>query len=49
MNAAPDNAQTARKMLAGASCWVLTDGKAGDDHSGIAQFYEKLAKFEARK
>ena len=30
MNAAFDNARTARKILAGASCWVLTDGKAGD-------------------
>ncbi len=30
MNAAPHNAQTARKLLAGASCWILTDGKAGD-------------------
>ena len=30
MNAASDNAQTARKSLSGASCWVLTDGKAGD-------------------
>ncbi len=39
MNAAPDNAQTARKMLAGASCWVLTDGKAGDEAPclGLAQ------------
>lgn len=30
MNAVSDNAQIARKMLAAASCWVLTDGKAGD-------------------
>ncbi len=28
---------------------LRVDGKAGDDHSGIAQYYEKLAKFEARK
>ncbi|HMN73851.1 MAG TPA: mitochondrial fission ELM1 family protein [Rhodoblastus sp.] len=39
MNAASDNVQTARKMLAGASCWVLTDGKAGDEAPclGLAQ------------
>jgi len=28
---------------------LKVDGKAGNDHSGIVQFYEKLAKFEARK
>ncbi|MCU0593280.1 MAG: 2-hydroxy-3-oxopropionate reductase [Desulfobacterales bacterium] len=28
---------------------LKVDGKAGNDHSGIAQYYEKLAKFEARK
>ncbi|HAA04669.1 MAG TPA: 2-hydroxy-3-oxopropionate reductase [Syntrophobacteraceae bacterium] len=27
---------------------LKVDGKAGDDHSGIVQFYEKLAQFEAR-
>lgn len=39
MNDVADNAQTARKMLAGASCWVLTDGKAGDEAPclGLAQ------------
>lgn len=39
MNAASDNAQTARNLLAGASCWVLTDGKAGDEAPclGLAQ------------
>lgn len=39
MNAASDNAQTARKLLAGASCWVLSDGKAGDEAPclGLAQ------------
>ncbi len=31
MNAASDNVQIARKSLAGASCWTLTDGKAGDE------------------
>ncbi len=25
------------------------DGKGQNDHSGIVQFYEKLAQFEARK
>jgi 2-hydroxy-3-oxopropionate reductase len=28
---------------------LKVDGKAGNDHSGIIQFYEKLAHFEARK
>jgi len=28
---------------------MKADGKAGDDHSGIVQFYEKLAKYEARR
>jgi 2-hydroxy-3-oxopropionate reductase len=28
---------------------LKVDGKAGNDHSGIVQFYEKLAKIEARK
>jgi 2-hydroxy-3-oxopropionate reductase len=28
---------------------LKVDGKAGDDHGGIIQFYEKLARFEARK
>ncbi len=28
---------------------LKVDGKGGDDHSGIVQFYEKLAKFEVRK
>jgi len=28
---------------------LKVDGKAGHDHSGIAQYYEKLAKFEARR
>jgi len=28
---------------------LKADGKAGDDHSGIVQFYEKLAQCEARK
>jgi len=28
---------------------LKVDGKAGNDHSGIIQFYEKLAKIEARK
>ena len=28
---------------------LKVDGKAGDDHGGIVQFYEKLANFEARK
>jgi 2-hydroxy-3-oxopropionate reductase len=28
---------------------LKVDGKAGNDHSGIIQFYEKLARFEARK
>lgn len=28
---------------------LKVDGKAGNDHSGIAEYYEKLAKFEARK
>jgi 2-hydroxy-3-oxopropionate reductase len=28
---------------------LKVDGKAGNDHSGIAQYYEKLAKIEARK
>jgi len=28
---------------------LKVDGKAGNDHSGIVQFYEKLAQFEARK
>ena len=27
---------------------LKTDGKAGDDHGGIIQFYEKLAKVEVR-
>ena len=39
MNAASDNAQIARKLLAGATCWTLTDGKAGDEAPclGLAQ------------
>jgi 2-hydroxy-3-oxopropionate reductase len=28
---------------------LKVDGKAGNDHSGIVQFYEKMAQFEARK
>jgi 2-hydroxy-3-oxopropionate reductase len=28
---------------------LKVDGKAGNDHSGIVQFYEKLAQFEVRK
>jgi 2-hydroxy-3-oxopropionate reductase len=28
---------------------LKVDGKAGNDHGGIVQFYEKLAKIEARK
>jgi 2-hydroxy-3-oxopropionate reductase len=28
---------------------LKVDGKAGNDHSGIIQFYEKLSHFEARK
>jgi len=28
---------------------LKVDGKAGNDHSGIIQFYEKLAQIEARK
>jgi len=28
---------------------LKVDGKAGNDHSGIVQYYEKLALFEARK
>jgi 2-hydroxy-3-oxopropionate reductase len=28
---------------------LKVDGKAGNDHSGIVQFYEKLAKIEVRK
>ncbi len=28
---------------------LKVDGKAGNDHSGIVQFYEKMAKYEARK
>jgi 2-hydroxy-3-oxopropionate reductase len=28
---------------------LKVDGKAGNDHSGMVQFYEKLAKIEARK
>jgi 2-hydroxy-3-oxopropionate reductase len=28
---------------------LKVDGKAGNDHGGIIQFYEKLARFEARK
>jgi 2-hydroxy-3-oxopropionate reductase len=28
---------------------LKVDGKAGNDHSGIIQFYEKMAQFEARK
>jgi 2-hydroxy-3-oxopropionate reductase len=28
---------------------LKVDGKAGNDHSGIIQFYEKLAQFEARQ
>ena len=28
---------------------LKVDGKAGDDHGGIIQYYEKLARFEARK
>ncbi|MDZ4165928.1 MAG: 2-hydroxy-3-oxopropionate reductase [Smithellaceae bacterium] len=28
---------------------LKVDGKAGDDHGGIIQFYEQLAKVEARK
>lgn len=31
MNAASDNAQLARKLLVGATCWALSDGKAGDE------------------
>ncbi|MDP2791742.1 MAG: NAD-binding protein [Rectinemataceae bacterium] len=28
---------------------LKVDGKAGNDHSGIVQFYEKMAKYEVRK
>ena len=28
---------------------LKVDGKAGDDHGGIVQYYEKLAKVEVRK
>jgi hypothetical protein len=28
---------------------LKVDGKAGSDHGGIIQYYEALAKFEARK
>jgi 2-hydroxy-3-oxopropionate reductase len=28
---------------------LKVDGKAGNDHSGIVQFYEKMANYEARK
>jgi 2-hydroxy-3-oxopropionate reductase len=28
---------------------LKVDGKAGNDHSGLVQFYEKLAQFEVRK
>ena len=28
---------------------LKVDGKAANDHSGIVQFYEKLAKIEVRK
>jgi 2-hydroxy-3-oxopropionate reductase len=28
---------------------LKVDGKAGNDHSGVVQFYEKLAKIEVRK
>ena len=28
---------------------LKVDGKAGNDHSGLVQYYEKLAHFEARK
>ena len=28
---------------------LKVDGKSGNDHSGIVQYYEKLAQFEARK
>jgi len=28
---------------------LKVDGKAGNDHSGLVQYYEKLAQFEARK
>ena len=28
---------------------LKVDGKAGNDHGGIIQFYEKLARFEARR
>ena len=28
---------------------LKVDGKAGNDHSGLVQYYEKMAQFEARK
>ena len=28
---------------------LKADGKAGDDHGGIIQYYEKLAKIEVRR
>jgi 2-hydroxy-3-oxopropionate reductase len=28
---------------------LKVDGKAGDDHGGIVQYYEKLAQVEVRK
>jgi len=28
---------------------LKVDGKAGNDHSGIIQYYETLAKYESRK
>lgn len=39
VNASADNAPGARKLFAGASCWIVTDGKAGDETQclGLAQ------------
>lgn len=39
MNVPADNARDARKTFAGASCWIITDGKAGDEAPclGLAQ------------
>ncbi len=46
MNDVTDNARIARNMIAGASCWVLTDGKAGDEAPclGLAQALELVVE-----
>lgn len=48
MNAASDNAQIARNLLAGASCWVLTDGKAGDEAPCLSLAHALGLKVETR-